>query len=229
MCNSLGLRMRITIVLFLLSINFYSTAQSDFRGRMGVKLITEVFKDADLELTLEQRFDNKLTAFDRFIIEPGFAYSWNKHLKTGIEYRYYLRQDIMRNRENRHRISGFVRYKKEIEDFTLRAKTMLQYGIDDDAYYFLDYRNKLISRNSVSVDYNIFGSKFTPKAEYELFFHVNNSNGGIINGWRITTNIDYELSKRNSLSLFYMFDKEINVAMPLNAHIIGVELEMDLF
>ena len=229
MCDFLGFKKRIFTGLLFLAISFYGTAQSDFRSWAGVKLKTEVFDGADFELTLEQRFDNNLTTFDRFIVEPGFAYSLNKHIKTGIEYRYYIKQDIKRNRESRHRFSGHARYKKEIDDFTIRAKTVMQYGIDDDADYLLDYRNKLINRNSLSLTYNIFGSKLTPGAEYEFFYHINHPNGGIINSWRIKVNFDYELSKRNALSLFYMFDKEINVAMPINAHIIGVEVEMELF
>lgn len=221
--------LRIAMALLFLNLSFIGKAQSDLRSRTGIKLKTEAIKDVDFSLNIQQRFNNKLSTFDKFLLEPGVAYDLNKSLKTGVEYRYYFKQNQDHTRESRHRFSGFIRYKKDIEDFALRVKTILQYGIDEDASFAFDYRNKFISRNSISLSYNIFGSKLTPKAEYEFFYHINNPRGGIINGWRITSSFDYDLSKNKTLAFFYMFDKELNVVSPLNAHIFGIELEIKLF
>lgn len=229
MSKFLKFYLRISFWLLFLLLSFQGKAQSDVRLQAGVKLKSEVFKDADLSLNIEQRFNNNVSTFDKFIVEPGFAYSLNKRIRTGVEYRYYINQNWNHTRESRHRFSGFFRYKKDVDDFTIRAKTILQYGIDDEAGFAFDYRNKLINRNSVSLAYNIFGSKFTPKAEYELFFYLNNPERAIINGWRISTAVDYDLSKKTTLSLQYMYDKELNVVYPINAHIFGVELEINLF
>ncbi len=229
MCKSHKPFLRIALALLFLNFSFIVKAQSDFRSRTGIKLKTEAIKDVDFILNIQQRFNNKLSTFDKFLMEPGIAYDLNKRLKTGVEYRYYYNQNQDHTRESRHRFSWFIRYKKNIEDFALGVKTILQYGIDDDASFAFDYRNKFISRNSISLSYDIFGSKLTPKAEYDIFYHINNPRGGIINGWRITTSFDYDLSKNKTLAFYYMFDKELNVVSPLNAHILGIELEIELF
>jgi hypothetical protein len=229
MCKNRKPYLRILLGLGFSFLYFVGAAQTDLRSRTGIKLKTEPVKDIEFVMNIQQRFDNKLSTFDKFILEPGIAYDLSKSFKTGAEYRFSISQNQRHIRESRHRFSGFIRYKKEIDDFDLRVKTVLQYGFDDESSAFLDYRNKLYSRNSVSLSYNIFGSKLTPKAEYEFFYHINNPNGGIINAWRITTSVDYELSKNKTLAFYYMYDKEFNVASPVNANIFGVELEIELF
>jgi len=221
--------LRIFLGLCFSFLCFLGAAQTDLGSRIGIKLKTEAIKDVEFGLNIQQRFENNLSTFDKFIVEPGVAYDLSKSFKTGVEYRFSLSQNQRRIRDSRHRFSGFIRYKKDIDDFDLRVKTSLQYGMDNESSSFLDYRNRLFSRNSFSLSYNIFGSKLTPKAEYEFFYHVSNPNGGIINAWRITASVDYELSKNKTLAVFYIFDKELNVVSPINAHIFGVELEIELF
>ena len=55
--------------------------------------------------------------------------------------------------------------------FNIRVKIIQALErIEYQTEVLINYRNKLISRNSISLSYNIFGSKLTPKAEYEFFY-----------------------------------------------------------
>lgn len=208
-------------VLTFLSKLVFST-EPDVRLRVSGKLDTEFTKKLSAAVEYEHRFDQYLSTFDKAFIEPSVSYKLAKKLQVGLAYRFMYDQDQKRKREFKQRYSAYVRYKFDIDDFALKIKTALQYGFDDLTNTTFKYDQKLINRNSIEIEYDWFGKKFKPFAEYEFFYHINHPNGGIINQSRLKAGTNYELSKSSKLSFYYAFENEFNVVAPVDSHILGL-------
>jgi hypothetical protein len=101
----------------------------------------------------------------------------------------------------------------------------MQYGFDDLSVANDFINNKLVSRNSIQIDYDWFGTKLRPYAKYEFFTHLNHPQGTIINQQRMSLGSSYKISKALSVDAFYMFENEMNIVAPVNAHILGAGIE----
>jgi hypothetical protein len=195
--------------------------KTDFRLRAGLSIQKEITKKFDASVDYEHRFNNNLTTFDQALIEPSVSYSVIKFLSIGAEWRFMIEQDQIRRLSFKNRGTLFIRFKKSIGDFDLKLKTAIQYGFDELTVDIFSYQKKIINRNSISIDYNWFGTKFTPFAGYEFFYYINNPNGGIINKSRLKLGTSYRISRASEISAYYMFENEFNVANPVDANIIG--------
>lgn len=210
----------------LLGNNLVVKAQNpDLRLRLYGKLQKEITQNLDIDLEYEHRFDKYITSFEKAFFEPSISYSFNKNLRLGASYRLALNQNNSRQRKLQSRSSAYFQYRFEIDDFRFRFRTTMQYGFDDLSGASDYMNNKLVSRNSVQIDYDWFGTKFRPYAKYEFFTHLNHQQGTIINQQRMSLGSSYKISKALSVDAFYMFKNEMNIVAPVNAHIFGAGIE----
>lgn len=222
MMTKLNLFLSFTFICWALSITETGNAQTtDFRLRAGLKIQKDISKKFTASFEYEHRFDNYLTTFDQALLEPSVSYDIKKNLSIGAEWRFMADQDLKRFIRYKQRGAFFIRFKKSMGDFDFKLKTALQYGFDDLTASSNNSRKKLINRNSLEVDYNWFGTKFTPFAGYEFFYHINDPNGSIINLWRLKAGTSYQFSKSSDISIYYIFENEFNVASPVDANVIG--------
>jgi len=221
MINSKRFFLLLLIVWALLLHQKGNAQTTDFRLRVGLGLQKDITKKLNASIDLEQRFDNYLTKFDQVLIEPSVSYNIFKPLSIGAEWRVMCEQDLRRRISYKQRGAISLRFKESVGDFDVKIKTTIQYGFDDLTNTDSNNRKKIINRNSLSVDYNWFGSKFTPFAGYEFFYYINNPNGGIINQSRLKLGTTYRISKASEISAYYIFENEFNVANPVDANIIG--------
>lgn len=210
------------IVLFWALVGLKANAQNtDFRARVSAQIEKEITKKLSTSLEYEHRFDQNLTTFDKAFLEPSVSYEILKPLQIGFVYRAMFDQNQVRERSWGQRVAGYIRFSKEVDDFDFQLKTALQYGFDDLTNASFSYNQKLINRTSLEVKYNWFGSKFTPFASGEIFYHINNPNGGIINQSRIKAGTSYKLNKHSKIQVYYLFENEFNAAFPIDSHILG--------
>lgn len=194
---------------------------TDVKLRLSAKVEKEISKKLSGSLEYEHRLDQNLSTFDKAFLEPSVSYDLNKSMKVGAVYRIILDQNKVREQGMEQRVAAYVRYSLEYDDFEFQVKTALQYGFDDLTNSSFSYDQKLISRTSLEVQYNWFGSKFTPFASAELFYHINDPKGGIINQTRMKAGTAYKISKSSKVQVYYLFENEFNVAYPVDAHILG--------
>jgi hypothetical protein len=220
MISKLKIALVFPLVLCIACLN--GNAQTtDFRAKAGVKVQKDISKKLTASIEYEHRFDNYLTTFDKALIEPSLSFDLTKYLRVGAEWRFMVDQNLVREIEYKQRAAFYIRGQHSIGDLEFKIRTALQYGFDE-LTVSSGLVQKLISRNTFEIEYNWFGSKLKPSVSYEFFYHINNANGGIINQWRAKAGTSYRLSKKSDLSLFYLFEKEINVAYPVNAHVFGI-------
>jgi hypothetical protein len=194
---------------------------TDFRARAGVKIQKDITKKLSASLEYEHRFYNYLTCFDKALIEPSVSYELFPFLKVGAEWRFMVDQNLVRKIGFKQRATVFIRFQRSIDDFDIKLQTALQYGFDELTLSVNNNQN-LVNRNTIDIEYNWFGSKFTPFATYEFFYHINDPNGGIINQWRAKAGTAYRITKKTEISLYYLFENEFNVAYPVDANVIGI-------
>jgi len=190
--------------------------------RLSGDVSTDIGQRFKANLEYEHRFDKNLTTFDKAYLEPALSFDIANNLKIGASYRVMLDQNSKRVSSFEQRAGAFVRYDTSIDDFDFKLKTAIQYGFDDLTNASNYIQQKLISRTSVAVEYNWFGSKFKPFASYEFFVHLNHPNGTIANQWRLKAGTDYRLSKKAAINIYYMFENEFNVVAPIDANVIGL-------
>jgi len=134
---------------------------TDYRARAGVKVQKDISKALTASLEYEHRFDNYLTAFDKALIEPSVSLDLFKFLRIGAEWRFMVDQNLVREIEYKQRAAFYIRGQHSIDDFDFKLRTAIQYGFDE-LTVSSGLGQKLISRNTVEVEYNWFGSKFKP-------------------------------------------------------------------
>lgn len=165
---------------------------------------------------------------DKTFLEPSLSYRINKQFRLSGLYRISYDQNSVRAKELEHRLAGFLRYSSKWQDFELKVKSGVQYDTDNLSRWAFSYTNRWINRNSFEIEYDWFGTRITPSAAYEFFYNINHLNGGIINQSRTKLAIAYELSNKIDFDLFYMFENEFNVVIPVDANIVGFNMTYTL-
>lgn len=206
----------------MLFLTTYAQTNNDFRMRLTASTEVDFNNKLSGSMEYEHRFDQFLTTFDKAFLEPSISYDLVKDIRVGAAYRIILDQNTVRQKELEQRISAYVRYKLKFDDFELSLKSSIQYGFDELSNPSFRYNQNLISRNSFELEYNWFGTKATPFIGGEIFYHINNPNGGIFNQSRIKLGCAYKTSGNSKFQAFYMFENEFNVANPVNANIVGI-------
>lgn len=214
-------------VLCLLTSVGVNAQSVDFKSRVGAEVEYELSQSTTVSLGMEGRFRGNSSIFEKVLAEPSISYDLSNAWRVGAVWRTELKQSLSRELAFKHRAAVYLRYKFEIDDFDLKLKSTIQYGVGDLSS-FSDMSNKLVSRNSLNVSYNWFGKKIKPFAEYEFHTHLNNVNGAIVNQSRYSAGASYRIKKGRELELFYKFEDEMNVADPVDSHNLGLIFKFSL-
>ena len=76
-------------------------------------------------------------------------------------------------------------------------------------------------REKITAKYDLKKSKFAPSASVELYYRLNGQYSNIFNKLRLTGGLEYNISKKSSVELFYRIQKEFNVKYRVNSYILG--------
>lgn len=224
-----GVKTYAFICLLLLASHALAAKDYDTQLRTGIKLKKGILKNLDGSIEVQYRLKNNLLTYDKSLIEPELVYDIDKKWRVGFNYRLVNNQTRTYNIEYRHRSAVFLRYDRELmKDFEIKVRTMLQYGFDDFSNSLFDVERKLINRNRVTIEYDLFGTPIRPFAGYEFFYHINNTNGGIINQWRLSAGMDYRISNRSVLSASYLLNNDRIHPTTDDAHIVVLKLNYEL-
>jgi hypothetical protein len=218
------------ILLFISALcvlpQFILAQQTDARLRTGLSLEKKLTKQTDIGLVIEQRFDQDMSAFDRLLAEPVLSFKLDKKWDISISYRGWVSRNETGTHRYRQRGNLDLSYRYKINLLTLKLTGGLQYGIPDLNLAQSFSTGDLVSRNSLRASYQIFGTRFSPYARYELFTRFNPS--GLMNyQYRATTGSGIYLTENAGLSIYYAFEHEFNIREKLDAHIWGIELKYE--
>jgi hypothetical protein len=154
------------------------------------------------------RFDQTITHLKSSLSEISFLYKVHDFLRLSTGYRISIRDF-----EVTHRVSGSVtlRYRKKPWTYSYRAKFQTDMEVNDVADHAL--------RNKVTITHRI-NKRFSPYAGGEVFYHVYYKQNKF-EKFRLFGGLQYS-KKDNELKVFYLYQREFNIAFPEQDHIFGL-------
>lgn len=220
-------KLLVSFLLFMLLGPLISHAQSnDTKLWAGLSIEKDLSNKFKSSIELEQRLDNDISSFDKLLIEPAISYKLNKQWSVDLIYRLWYQQE-KQNYFFHSRASLGLSYDKDIKGINFKLASKLQYGLPDMIANDFYATKKLISRNSLKLSYEIFGTRFTPYLKYELFTSLQRLNPQNYQ-WRTIFGTKIYMNSNASLQLHYALEHEYNIASRINAHIWGISLNYKL-
>lgn len=214
------------ILLFFLFPNLNFAQSKDAKLWTGLAIEKKINKKFKASVDFENRFENNISSFDRFLVEPSLNYAINKRWSIGFIYRFW-RQKENQNFFNHQRISLALDYRKEIKGIVFKGSSKMQYGFPDGNENDFFTSKKLVSRNSLKLSYPIFGTRFTPFFKYELFTALERLNP-LNYQWRIQGGTAIYLNSKIDLRLYYLFENEYNTVNATDSNILGIAFKYSL-
>ncbi len=217
------------MVLFGLMVSNMANAQSSDSKNLNawstVSIEYKPNKKWSFELAEQLRLKENLSLVDEYFTELQTEYSVNKNFSLGAGARFIRQNDTEGNiqgYENHFRFQFDASYKHKINDFKLDYR--LRYQNKNDLSISVadgDYANQHL-RFKTGIEYNIKNWKLDPQFSAEIFNHFEKGEDGGFDKYRLTFGTDYDMKKYGKLSLYYRFEKELNVDLPETTNIIGL-------
>lgn len=168
---------------------------------------------------------------DRLSLEIEGSYSICKAIKIGTSYEYIHFHDTkFSDFQPRNRFSGFIKGKHKFGRFSFILTEQIQLTTKDESDRIKSngtintYRINpaLTWRNKLKISYNIRNCSITPTFAIESYYSLNNPEGNAFYKMRYTIDLSYRLNKKQSLRMFNLIDKEMNINNPSGIYIIGI-------
>jgi hypothetical protein len=180
--------------------------EQDFGSWINASVEYEAWKDLELSLSPELRWDENVTRLRNVQSDFGVQYKLKKDYNTGVVVRVgHVQRDS--GWQGRRRIQFFVGKKwKIVKDLDVSFKTRVQFSASQqtstrDADLNSNWRNKI----SVSYD-GIKKTTFT--AGYEFFHGIQRSEFLEWQDWRLSLDVERKINKRNFVSLGWIVQTE---------------------
>ncbi|MBW8050758.1 MAG: DUF2490 domain-containing protein [Cytophagales bacterium] len=191
-------------------LEFWPSAQLNYN------LSKEFRISGEQQLRLDQLNQNNLR-FKTTFTNLALRYRISKYIRIRANYRFIIRQTNAGNIRIRQRIAGdlLARYRKK--KFPVRLNYRLRYQV----LYPGQGRNpRKFLRNKLAVSYNA-SRLVDPFVAGELYYRIRNKPNEF-QKYRLFLGLDFRLNKKSDLTLFYLYQREINVNNPALDHVIGM-------
>ncbi len=164
-----------------------------------------------LDFVRQMRYEDTFAAVESDITEVGIGYELNRQFTVKADYRFVGMGD-----EKRHRIDGNIIFKMGWSRFSVSNRARLQ---QEFITTLKDSESRLVFRDRLQLAYHP-GGALKPYIGGEIFLGVNEA-GKSENKFRLTGGLDFDLSKRVTLSLFYHFQKDMGEKTNEIKHIVA--------
>lgn len=197
---------------------------SDFQLRTGVQLYGDISKKTKWGVETESRFANNAKEFNRILVEPTISYRIQKYMSLAVGYRWSLINDDGLNELQSNRLHLDVALHHKIKSLAFKLRSRFQYDLTGFNRTEVIKYSDTFYRHALSIDYNIFGSRFKPSVGFELFHNMDNTKLYKIEKFRYSASVDYRLTRNARISAFYMIDDEVNARNPETNYILGCSI-----
>ena len=215
-----------TVIILITCLTIKIVAQEtkvtrDLEQWTSIGLSKKINKHWKISLDQEFRFIKDVSQFDIYFADLELDYKFNKHLTVGANYRFYQNKNTNGVFQTEHRWSTDFQYKHKISRFKVAYR--LRFQNKDEDFFTNESGNNLYNlRNKLSVDYNIKSFKLDPYFDMELFRRFENGEDSYFNKIRWTLGIEYSITKKSDIELFYRTDNELNQDYAKDTYIIGL-------
>jgi hypothetical protein len=223
--------MRSFLVILFLSYFFISPVFAQVRQDAGMWTTFSIQHPLNKKISLvideEFRLRENYQRINLFYTNVGIDYKLNKFLKISPTYRIIQKKRLDGNYSFRHRLMIDVTAKKKIKKITLSERFRYQIEVQD---FYTSKKGTLPEqylRLKTDVKYDI-GNRITPYYSIEFRYQIRNPRGDgplFDNGFHRVRNVlgaEYEINKKNSINLYYLFQTEFNISTPESIYILGI-------
>ncbi len=209
----------------------FSCAQSgdDAQFWMYFKLEKKVYKNLSIALSQQTRITQNFSTLSYGFIDVGPRYKLNKYFHFGASYVYGINDDFYRKNysrkmlSNRHQYYGYVSIHYSYRRWEIINRCMIQGQVKDiytsDNGFIPDY----YYRNKTTVEYEIT-KKIIPYFSTDIYYLINDNSqyGNQVNRVRYYLGVNYRLSKRSNIDLYYLIQKAYNSKFYEIEYVVGL-------
>lgn len=216
------------ILLLLAGAGNAVAQQKDFQSWYELELNKDLKNGIDLSLEAEQRFENNSMQYDRSLLTLSADYDLLDFLNAELGVRGLVRMNRERHIQPQYRLHADATLEQSVAQFDFSLRSRLQFGFDELNVLRDAGDNKLVNRNKLQAQYDIFGTRIEVSAYVESYHKLNSSAIRSFYRMRYSARIEYTLGFRSALNLKYILEDEFNVTDPLQAHILVAGFSYDL-
>ena len=199
----------------------------DFGTWHGVEVGGELTKRFGISVEQQLRLENNSSSVDQTFTQLQLEYDLPKGFEVGAAYRLSWSPGREGAYTDRHRYNLDVSYGRDI--WKLKAKLRARFQHKPSPYEFNDRLkpddSPMHVRLKLSVSYRDW-KDWKPGAEFEVYFRTNPNDNGI-GKLRYRLFLDYDLPKKQEISMFYMIQTDHTGKQPQFESIIGVEYSFE--
>jgi hypothetical protein len=205
------------LALFFTSFGF---GQSDFIAWTGLEVKTSLTKKIGLSLKGQTRFDRNSTHLKTAFISTGLKYDFQDHFRVRVAYRLSSVpfDNSTSNRIYTHRYNVDAELRDILGFFIKKTPVNIHLRLRGTHEYELNKLSDNYLRTRIKASYDIKKSNYRPHVSVELFYHLRNQieytftevqTHHAISKFRMRLGVDYTLKKRQQLSLFGIYQKQL--------------------
>jgi hypothetical protein len=213
------------IFLALLSgLSFYGTLKAQVKDAglwTSISIETKVSKKLSAGLTQELRFNENISELGTAFTDVGLSFKVSKRLQIAANYRFTQKHRIDGNYNLKQRLYIDVKYAKKIKPFQITLRSRLQDEYSQPAHSADDGTPQHHVRNKLNIEWDL-DKPYKPYLSVELFSPLNYPREYLFDNIRGAAGIEYALTKKQKIDLFYMVQEELNVSRPEIDFIIGI-------
>ena len=219
------IRRVVFVFVFMMALSAYGQSErsTDFGVILGAKYQSPSLGKFTLGVEEELRFDHNCSRFDRWLNEVEVEYPClHNRMRLGLAGGAIRRYNDKGYYENRARMGVDVTYAETVRRFKLSVRSRVMATFRDERV--ADYRinPKIYWRNRFQIAYQRPNSRFKYELSTELHWLVNDPKARVIDNLRTVLNVDYRLTRRQTLSAFLRMDNDLQVKQPVDRFYLGL-------
>jgi len=179
------------------------------------------------DLELESRFNENSTSLANLFADLSVSHKLNDHFRLAVNGRFGNKRDISWEFQNRMRYAVDLSGQTEWKGIEFGFRSRFQ---SSGASIASETRNSEFSnawRNKASLSTKLM-KKTTGSLSFELFQSLRNTNTLMLTDWRAAFKVDRKINKRQSVTLGWLMQGELNRANPLREHVVVVGYSWEL-
>jgi hypothetical protein len=210
------------ILLILLLTGLNVTAQVNDAGLwMDVNIEKKITRSLAVEFTEEVKLYENITEVGTIYSDLGLTYDFLKRFRVGGSVRFTNQKRLDDSYDSRFSYYFDFSFREKIKPLVFIVRLRYQSQFTDMFTSEGGTVPKNVFRPKATIKYEIT-KHIRPGASAELFFLLGGNYPESFVQWRTSLGVEYVINRSNSLELYYMLKKEVNVNNPLTSYIIGL-------
>lgn len=199
-----------------------SAQQKDFATWLELKLDGGLKNGFNLSGELEQRMEGNSLLYDRTLVTVIGDFNPTDYLNVAAGFRTLFLTDRETRLNTRYRFHMDAKGHHTFSRTQLSFRLRMQYGFEDLLFIGYISQNNFLSRQRLKLAHAFFGTRLGAFASLENWIRFNDNRGRPFYKIRVTSGLQYELSRHSAVSVRYLLEQEFNSVIPLQSHVLAL-------